>query len=135
MACAGVGQVCPPTRANAGTRRCARTLPPASLPLVTTAILDTRVSGATQLVVVQGVVDRSAAQEIDFLIRHGVSDAPRGVVIDVSRVEEVTGALIGALLRASRRLAWRGRRLTIVCPQIDLRGRLEIAGLERSITS
>jgi anti-anti-sigma regulatory factor len=52
------------------------------------------------------------------------------VVIDISRVEEVNGALIGALLRGSRRLAWRNRRLTIVCPQPELRRSLEIAGLD-----
>ena len=51
-------------------------------------------------------------------------------MIDISHVEEVNGALIGALLRASRRLAWRNRRLTIVCEPADLRRRLEIAGLD-----
>ena len=91
----------------------------------------TSVSGATQLVTVEGVVDRDVAREIDFLIRHGTSEPPAcAVVIDISRVDEVSGALIGALLRASRRLAWRNRRLTIVCPQVELRRRLEIAGLD-----
>ena len=52
------------------------------------------------------------------------------MVVDISEVDEVNGALIGALLRASRRLAWRNRRLTIVCARIDLRSRLEIAGLD-----
>ena len=79
----------------------------------------------------RGVVDRHAAGEIDYLIRHGLENPPARVVVDISRVDEVSGALIGALLRASRRLAWRNRRrLTIVCPQADIRGRLEIAGLD-----
>ena len=77
-----------------------------------------------------GVVDRAGAREIDYLIRHGAPDAPAEVAIDLSEVGEVTGALIGALLRASRRLAWRNRRLRIVCPQVELRSRLEIAGLD-----
>lgn len=75
-------------------------------------------------------MDRGGAREIDLLIRHGPPDAPADVAIDISDVDDVNGALIGALLRASRRLAWRNRRLTIVCGRIDLRGRLEIAGLD-----
>jgi anti-anti-sigma regulatory factor len=89
-----------------------------------------RAAGAGQLVVVRGIVDREAAREIDLLIRHGTSDPRPGVVIDISRVDEVNGALIGALLCASRRLAWRNRRLTIVCEPSELRRRLEIAGLD-----
>jgi anti-anti-sigma regulatory factor len=89
-----------------------------------------RVAGDSQLVIVQGVVDRDAAREIDFLMRHGTADPPTGVVIDISRVDEVNGALIGALLRASRGLAWRNRRLTIVCEHAPFRRSLEIAGLD-----
>jgi anti-anti-sigma regulatory factor len=87
-------------------------------------------TGAAQYVVVEGVVDRDAARDIDVLIRHGAPDTPMRVVIDISGVEEVNGALIGALLRASRRLAWRNRSLTIVCKHAELRGRLEVAGLD-----
>lgn len=95
------------------------------------ALVAARVTGDTQVLVVRGVVDRQAAGEIDYLIRHGLATPPARVVVDISRVDEVTGALIGALLRASRRLAWRNRRhLTIVCPQAELRRRLEIAGLD-----
>lgn len=89
-----------------------------------------RMAGGAQLIVVRGLVDREAAREIEFIIRHGASDPPAGVVIDISRVDEVNGALIGALLRASRRLAWRNRRLVIVCEHAELRRRLEIAGLD-----
>ena len=89
-----------------------------------------RMAGAAQLIVVRSVVDRDAGREIDFIIRHGASDSPAGVVIDISRVDEVNGALIGALLRASRRLAWRNRRLVIVCEDAELRRHLEIAGLD-----
>jgi anti-anti-sigma factor len=95
------------------------------------AVVAARVAGETQVLVVRGVVDRHAAGEIDYLIRHGIEKPPVRVVIDITLVDEVSGALIGALLRASRRLAWRNRRhLTIVCPQADLRKRLEIAGLD-----
>jgi anti-anti-sigma regulatory factor len=94
------------------------------------ALVAASVDGGTQLIAVHGLVDRDAARQIDFLVRHGGADPPAGVVIDVSRVDEVNGALIGALLRASRRLAWRNRRLTIVCAPSGVRARLEIAGLD-----
>ena len=97
---------------------------------MTPGLVAARMAGAAQLIVVRGVVDRDAAREIDSLMRHGTADPPTRVVIDISRVDEVNGALIGALLRASRRLAWRNRRLTIVCEHADLRRRLEIAGLD-----
>ena len=93
-------------------------------------VVASRVAGGTELIVVHGVVDRDAAREIDLLVRRVASDPPTGVLIDISRVDEVNGALIGALLRASRKLAWRNRRLTIVCEHPDLRRRLEIAGLD-----
>lgn len=83
-----------------------------------------RATGAGHFIVVRGVVDRQAAREIDLLIRHGASDTRSEVVIDISLVDEVNGALIGALLRTSRRLAWRNRRLTIVCEPVELRRRL-----------
>ena len=99
-------------------------------PAMHQVVVSAGVAGAAQLIIVHGVVDRDAAREIDLLIRHGTSDPPAGVVIDISHVDEVNGALIGALLRASRRLAWRNRRLTIVCEHADLRRRLEIVGLD-----
>lgn len=89
-----------------------------------------RMAGDTQLIVVRGVVERDGARKIDSLVRHRASDSPAALVIDLSETEEITGALIGALLRASRRLAWRNRRLKILCPQAELRGRLVIAGLD-----
>ena len=93
-------------------------------------IVPDRAASATQLVVVRGVVDRDAAREVDALIPHSNSDRPAGVVIDISQVDKVNGALIGALLRATRQLARRNRRLTIVCEHAELRRRLEIAGLD-----
>jgi anti-anti-sigma factor len=99
-------------------------------PAMSQLVVASRGAGGAQLIVVRGVVDRDAAHEIDILVRRVTSDPSAGVVIDISRVDEVNGALIGALLRASRKLAWRNRRLTIVCEHLDLRRRLEIAGLD-----
>ena len=88
------------------------------------------VTGGAQVVVVNRVVDRDTAQGIESLVRHADPGPPVRVVIDISGVREVNGALIGALLRVGRRLAWRNRRLTIVCAEAELRRSLEIAGLE-----
>jgi anti-sigma B factor antagonist len=93
-------------------------------------VVASRVAGGAQLIVVRGVVDRDAARDIDLLIRQFLLQPPTRVVIDISQVDEVNGSLIGALLRASRRLAWRNRRLTIACEHAELRRRLEIAGLD-----
>jgi anti-anti-sigma factor len=89
-----------------------------------------RVDGTTHHLVVRGPVDREAARQIDFLIRHGMWEPQARVIIDITQVEEVSGALVGALLRASRRLAWRNRRLTIWAPRAAVRQRLEMAGLD-----
>jgi hypothetical protein len=56
------------------------------------------------------------------------------IAIDVSRVDAVNGALLGLLLRASRRLAWRNRQLTIVCRDPETFRRLRIAGLDELAT-
>ena len=56
------------------------------------------------------------------------------VAIDVTDVDAVNGALIGVLLRASRRLAWRNRLLYVVCAQPEVRRRLEMAGLDELAT-
>ena len=92
--------------------------------------VDARVDGATHHLVVSGPIGRDAARQIDFLVRHGMWEPPTGVVIDISRVDEVSGSLLGALLRASRRLAWRNRRLTIVSSRREHWRPLQTAGID-----
>jgi anti-anti-sigma regulatory factor len=52
----------------------------------------------------------------------------------VSGVDAVNGALLGLLLRASRRLAWRNRTLIIACSDPENSRRLRIAGLDELAT-
>ena len=81
------------------------------------------------VVVLAGAVDRELATQADALVQGLLlDDGP--MAIDVSGVDEVNGALLGVLLRASRRLAWRNRQLYVVCTQPEGRRRLEIAGLD-----
>jgi anti-anti-sigma regulatory factor len=101
----------------------------ATSPLPRPSSVAARADGTSHRIDVSGPVDRAAARELDFLIRHGMWEPGAGVIIDISAVGEISGALIGALLRASRRLAWGNRRLTIVCSP-GLRQRLEMAGLD-----
>jgi anti-anti-sigma factor len=86
---------------------------------------------AEVVIALSGVLDRKGAATAGGLVRAAVlGDAPE-VVIDLSGVDEIDGALLGVLVRATRWLAWRQRRLRIVCPREDLRRGLRVAGLQR----
>jgi anti-anti-sigma factor len=86
---------------------------------------------AEVVIALSGVLDRKGAATAGGLVRAAVlGDAPE-VVIDLSGVDEIDGALLGVLVRATRWLAWRQRRLRIVCPREDLRRGLCVAGLQR----
>jgi anti-anti-sigma regulatory factor len=82
------------------------------------------------VIVVTGLVDRDLASRADPLLQVTTLNREGPLAIDVSAAESVNGALLGLLLRASRRLAWRGRELVIVCSDPDKRRRLELAGLD-----
>jgi anti-anti-sigma regulatory factor len=90
--------------------------------------------GDLAVVALAGPMDRELAQRADALLQLTTLEHAGRVAIDVSAVEEVNGTLIGVLLRASRRLAWRNRELTIVCDKPDARARLAIAGLDELAT-
>jgi anti-anti-sigma regulatory factor len=80
--------------------------------------------------VVSGTVHREEASVLDSLTR-GIALSPTpAVTIDISEVDEVNGALLGALVRATRWISWRNGRVVIVCPREDLRRGLEVAGLD-----
>jgi anti-anti-sigma regulatory factor len=82
------------------------------------------------VLVLSGTVHREEARVIDSLMR-GVALSPMpAVVIDISGVDEVNGALLGALVRATRWIGWRNGRVEIVCARDDLRRGLEVAGLD-----
>jgi len=82
------------------------------------------------LLVLSGSVHREEARILDSLLR-GIARSPTPVLtIDISGVNEVNGALLGVLVRATRWIGWRNRRVVIVCPRDDLRRGLEVAGLD-----
>jgi anti-anti-sigma factor len=87
------------------------------------------------VVTLAGPVDRELADRVvDPLLRQVTAEHDGPIAIDVSEVAAVNGALIGLLLRASRRLAWRNRQLTIVCRDPETARRLRIAGLDELST-
>src|SRR5262249_2317313 len=82
------------------------------------------------ILALSGTIHREEARVIDSLMRGvALAAAPR-VTIDISGVDEGNGALLGALVRATRWISWRNGRVVIVCPREDLRRGLEVAGLD-----
>jgi anti-anti-sigma factor len=86
------------------------------------------------VVILAGLVDRELADRVDSLLRQVTAEDEGPIAIDVSGVDAVNGALLGLLLRASRRLAWRNRQLIIVCRDPETSRRLRIAGLDELAT-
>ena len=81
------------------------------------------------VVTLAGPVDRELVERANALLQLLTSECGP-ITIDVSGVDEVNGALLGLLLRASRRLAWRNRQLIITCGDPEISRRLRIAGLD-----
>jgi anti-anti-sigma factor len=91
-------------------------------------------TGAMPVVTLAGQVDRELVGRVDPLLQLLTLERDGPVTIDVSGVDEVNGALLGLLLRASRRLAWRNRQLIITCRDPEHSRRLRIAGLDELAT-
>jgi anti-anti-sigma regulatory factor len=77
-----------------------------------------------------GMVDRELIERADPMLQRLTLEHDGPIVIDVSGVHAVNGALLGLLLRASRRLAWRNRQLIIACSDPKHSHRLRTAGLD-----
>jgi anti-anti-sigma factor len=95
-------------------------------------VLGTR--GGMPVLTVAGRVDRELIERAVPMLQLLVLERDGAIVIDVSGVEAVNGALIGLLVRASRRLAWRNRELVIACSDPEHSRRLRIAGLDELAT-
>lgn len=96
--------------------------------------LSLRRGDGISILALTGAVDRDLAARADGALRAMLVDHDDAVAIDVSGVDAVNGAVLGVLLRASRRLAWRNRRLFVVCDQPDACTRLQIAGIDELAT-
>jgi anti-anti-sigma factor len=86
------------------------------------------------VVTVAGPVDRELIERAHPMLQRLTLDRDGPIVIDVSGVDAVNGALLGLLLRASRRLARRSRQLIITCCEPENSRRLRIAGLDELAT-
>ena len=86
------------------------------------------------VVTLAGPVDRELIKRADPMLQALILEHDGPIVIDVSGVHEVNGALLGLLLRANRRLAWRNRELIIACSNPENSRRLRIAGLDELAT-
>lgn len=83
-----------------------------------------------EIVRLSGNVDRDEARALDGVMRDVAIGPAPVVVVDISAVEEVNGALLGVLVRATRWVSWRNGRMVIVCRSDELRRGLEVAGLD-----
>jgi anti-anti-sigma regulatory factor len=86
------------------------------------------------VVILAGPADHELIEHADPMLQLLTLERDGPIVIDVSRVDAVNGALLGLLLRANRRLAWRNRELIIACSEPENSRRLRIAGLDELAT-
>jgi anti-anti-sigma factor len=86
------------------------------------------------VVTLVGLVDRELIERVHPMLQRLTLEHDGPIVIDVSGVDAVNGALLGLLLRASRRLAWGSRQLIIACCDPENSRRLRIAGLDELAT-
>ena len=92
--------------------------------------LTLRLGDGILVLALSGPVDRELAGRAELALQRLLVDHDGAVAIDVSGVDAVNGSVLGVLLRASRRLAWRNRRLYVVCVHPDACTRLRIAGID-----
>jgi anti-anti-sigma regulatory factor len=94
-----------------------------------------RTEAGVPVVVLSGPVDRELiVEEVDPMLQLLTLEHDGPIVIDVSGVDAVNGALLGLLLRVNRRLAWRNRQLIIACSHPEHSRRLRISGLDELAT-
>jgi anti-anti-sigma regulatory factor len=91
-------------------------------------------SAGMPVLTLAGPVDRELIQRADPMLQLLTLQHNGPIVIDVSGVHAVNGALLGLLLRASRRLAWRNRELIIACADPENARRLRTARLDELAT-
>jgi anti-anti-sigma factor len=90
--------------------------------------------GGMPVVTLAGPVGHELIERAEPMLRLLTLEHDGPIVIDVSGVDEVEGALLGLLLRANRRLAWRNRQLIIACSHPENSRRLRMAGLDELAT-
>ena len=104
--------------------------PPRATPGSEQPGLSRRRGDGISVLALSGPVDRELARRADAALQRVLVEHDDAVAIDVSGVDAVNDAVLGVLLRASRRLGWRNRRLYVVCVQPDACTRLRIAGID-----
>lgn len=108
--------------------------PPAATPGSDETGLSLRRVDGISVLALSGPVDRVLAGRADAALQRLLMEHDGAVAIDVSGVDAVNGSLLGVLLRASRRLAWRNRRLYVVCVRPEPCTSLRIAGIDELAT-
>jgi anti-anti-sigma regulatory factor len=73
---------------------------------------------------IRGTVDLEDARELERRLRDVVLSGKRTVIVELSRVDDLSSSLVGALIRTQRSLNWRNGRLLIACESATIRHQL-----------
>ena len=73
---------------------------------------------------IRGTVDIDDARELERRLRDVVLGGKRTVIVELSRVDELSSSLVGVLIRTQRSLNWRNGRLLIACESETMRHQL-----------
>ena len=73
---------------------------------------------------IRGTVDIDDARELERRLRDVVLGGKRTVIVELSRVDELSSSLVGVLIRTQRSLNWRNGRLLIECESAAIRHQL-----------
>jgi len=71
-----------------------------------------------------GTVDIDHAQELERRLRDVVLGGKRTIIVELSRVDDLSSSLVGVLIRTQRSLNWRNGRLLIACESETIRHQL-----------
>jgi anti-anti-sigma regulatory factor len=71
-----------------------------------------------------GTVGIDGARELERRLRDVVLGGKRTIIVELSRVDDLSSSLVGVLIRTQRSLNWRNGRLLIACESEDIRHQL-----------
>src|SRR5215217_2085528 len=87
-------------------------------------IVDEPVGLRSHRFTILGTVDIDDARELEHRLRDVVLGGKRTVIVELSRVDDLSSSLVGVLIRTQRSLNWRNGRLLIACESEAIRHQL-----------
>jgi anti-anti-sigma regulatory factor len=87
-------------------------------------IVDEPVGLRSHRFTILGTVDIDDARALEHRLRDVVLGGKRTVIVELSRVDDLSSSLVGVLIRTQRSLNWRNGRLLIACESEAIRHQL-----------